>query len=224
LKRVAELRDRIWAAAVALYQSDYEWWLNQNEEAIAAEFTEAYRTEDPWIAPVSSYLRENSRGEVTTAELLKHALEIETGRQGKREEIRVADILKGLGWTAERRTISGKRRRVWVEPDDRGCPNPLEVVPQVETPTQQGSQQDSASVQSGQPGQPPKQVVPRVAPPEITVGSEFQKHGTNWTTSNPKTNSFSQNGKPQSNGHSPPAEIEPMSDRELAELMGGEPR
>lgn len=213
LKQVAELRDRIWAAAVALYRSGYEWWLSQKEEAIAAEFTEAYRTEDPWIAPIASYLRENSRGEVTTAELLKHALEIEVGRQGKREEIRVADILKELGWSANRRTISGKRRRVWVEPDDRDCPNPSKVVPKAAPPTQQTNQSDSTS---GQPGQTSKQAVLKVVQPEVTVSNGFQHYGTNWTTSSPKTNSFSQSGKPQSNGHSPPTEIDSMSDRELA--------
>ena len=119
LDLLAQERDRIWAAAVALYQAGYTWWLNQGEEAIAAELNEFYQTEDPWISTIRTYLRENSRGKITVSELLTHALQLEVGQQTKNHQMRVGDVLKALGWTRTERRVDydGQRRRVWQEPD-----------------------------------------------------------------------------------------------------------
>jgi predicted P-loop ATPase len=194
LNLLAQERDRIWAAAVALYRAGEACYLSADDEAIAAEFNESYKTEDPWTSTISLYLKENSRGEITTAEILTHGLRIEVGQQDKRDEIRVQQVLTALGWRkpSDRRVVvDGKRRRVWVEPD----PNP----PQIPT-SEVGSGRDDVGI---------------ILKPQACLGLSDSSQPTQ--PQNPNLEIFS-------DGHSPlpnPDKFEPLTDKEYAELMGG---
>ncbi|NEQ47845.1 MAG: hypothetical protein F6K00_31685 [Leptolyngbya sp. SIOISBB] len=214
LERLAAERDLIWAAAVALYQSKSAWWLSQDEEAIAAEFSESYRTEDPWLVAISSYLKENARSEVTTAELLTHALNIETGRQTRGDQMRASDVLKALRWTGTRREIAGKRRRVWVEPEGIGLPVP-KVDFTAESHASQGIQSDLSPGQPTPSDQLSAPVVPTSSHLGTTRPQGFQEDGTTWTASKPKKEQIARNG------HNSTPEIEPLSDHELTTLLTG---
>jgi len=110
-------RDQIWAAALALYQSGYPVFLSEDEEAIVAELNASYQHEDPWLGRIVTYLRDSHIDEITIAELLSQALEIEVGNQSKRDEMRVSDLLKSIGWISTRKVFRGIRRRVWVSPE-----------------------------------------------------------------------------------------------------------
>ncbi|MDB9529077.1 VapE family protein [Oscillatoria sp. CS-180] len=110
-------RDRLWAAAVALYYAGYQWWLTADEEALSAAFNEDYRTEDPWLVAITRYLKENACGEITISELLTHALHIELCDQSRGDQMRAGEILRTLGWIRTRCTIGGTRKRVWVRPE-----------------------------------------------------------------------------------------------------------
>jgi hypothetical protein len=109
-------RDAIWAAAVALYRSGYTWWLTPDEEAIAAEFNESYQAFDPWTPAIRAYLLDFHQAEITTAEILTHAIKLELGYQTKALEMRAGEVLKILGWERVQRRIGGRKQRVWVKP------------------------------------------------------------------------------------------------------------
>ena len=123
LELLSQERDRIWAAAVALYRSGYSVFLSDEEETTASECNETYQSEDPWLPKIVSYLRNNHLDEVSTPELLSQALEIEPGRQNKRDQMRASDVLKSLGWSAQRKMINGVRRRLWVAPQNEPVSN-----------------------------------------------------------------------------------------------------
>ena len=70
---------------------------------------------------VASYV--SIREEVTAAEVLTNALEIDPRNQGRREARRIADVLQTLGWrrlVTSRKDASGKSKsvRVWQRPKD----------------------------------------------------------------------------------------------------------
>jgi predicted P-loop ATPase len=118
IARLEQEKDQIWAAAVALYKSG-ECWHPTQLEAIAAEaIAQDYQQADPWLKPISDFL--GDRETVLTANILENALQVEVGRQGKADEMRVAAILRELGFHAARKMIHGRRMRVWVRsPDDQ---------------------------------------------------------------------------------------------------------
>lgn len=145
--RLRKERDQIWAAAVALYKSGEQWWLTDEEcleaEAIAANF----RLHDPWLEAIESYLRGHEV--ITAGEILENCLKLEISKQDKGAQMRVASILKQLGWTKPSggRVHLGRRQKVWVAPLEEDelstppTPPDLEVVSKVvsiETPSEQG--------------------------------------------------------------------------------------
>ena len=222
LEALAQERDRIWAAAVALYQAGETCFLNADEEAIAAEFNEFYKTEDPWTSAIRVYLRDNSRGEITTSELLTHALRIEVGQQSRGHEMRVGEVLKSLGWTRTERRIehNGSRRRVWVEPDPIPTSEvgilPVEVGISPETQTQQAIEpksQPSTRSQPAQPAQPPS------AGRDTPESPPYQGFGGRSQLTQPLTPTLSNFFQ---NGHKQTPEVTDISDDELAELLGGD--
>ena len=66
----------------------------------------------------------NTREEVTAAEVLTAALELDPRAQGRREGRRAADCLQAMGWrrksTTRKDAVTGKRRsvRLWIRPED----------------------------------------------------------------------------------------------------------
>jgi predicted P-loop ATPase len=118
IARLEQEKDRIWAAAVALYKSGERWHPTQLEAIAAEAIAQDYQQSDPWFKPISDFL--GDRETVLTANILENALQIEVGRQGKADEMRVATILRDLGFHAARKTVNGRRMRVWVRsPDDQ---------------------------------------------------------------------------------------------------------
>lgn len=110
---LAEERDRIWAAAVSLYKAGEFWHLMQCEDEAAGEIAQQFQSEDPWLLPISQWLA-GTVGTVTTSAILSNALQIETGKQDKTAQMRVADILKTLGWEKTQKRIDGKPQKVWT--------------------------------------------------------------------------------------------------------------
>jgi len=137
-------RDAIWAAAVLAYKSGEKWWLDDEEEVKASVIAQEFQTSDPWEQVIQKYIEH--RDCVILTDILDH-LEIDLGRQERSHQMRVAGILKILGWSKNFRMIAGKRVRVWepsktVEPLDQPDQPQLEVDREVdqrlisaETPT-----------------------------------------------------------------------------------------
>lgn len=121
-RELAEQRDSVWAAAVQAYRQDFGYEFNSGEIAAISEYIQEFGDPDPWMDKVASYI--SIRQEVTAAEILTNALELDPRNQTRREGRRVADVLQSMGWrrlvTTRKDPTSGKKKsvRVWQRPKD----------------------------------------------------------------------------------------------------------
>ena len=120
-KLVAE-RDSLWAAAVHAYRQDVGYEFNSGEIAAIADYIQEFGDPDPWMDKVATYVA--VREEVTAAEVLTNALELDPRNQARREGRRVADVLQSMGWrrlvTSRKDPLTGKSKsvRIWRRPAD----------------------------------------------------------------------------------------------------------
>jgi predicted P-loop ATPase len=114
LKYVVESRDQLWAEAVHLYKRGVKWWIDSND-AVYAEVVnqQSARVDtDVWQPKVEEWLV--IKEQVTSQEILRDCLEIETCKQTQREKTRVANIMQSLGWKRTQvRDKTDKNRRKW---------------------------------------------------------------------------------------------------------------
>jgi len=103
-------RDQLWAAAVALYRAGEDCFLPKELEAIREEENQQFRAEDPWHEVIADYV--SDKHDLRTGEILTDLLQIPLERQDRRAQMRVADILRCLGWT-KRHSRQGK---IWEKP------------------------------------------------------------------------------------------------------------
>ena len=121
-RELVQQRDSLWAAAVKAYRADVGYEFNSGEIAAIAEYIQEFGDPDPWMDKVASYVA--IREEVTAAEILTNALELDPRNQARREGRRVADVLQALGWrrlvTRRKDSVSGKSKsvRIWQRPKD----------------------------------------------------------------------------------------------------------
>ncbi len=121
-KQLVAERDSIWAAAVQAYRNDVGYEFNSGEIAAIADYIQEFGDPDPWMDKVAGYVA--IREEVTAAEVLSNALELDPRSQSRREGRRVADVLQSMGWrrlvTSRRDPSTGKSKsiRIWQRPKD----------------------------------------------------------------------------------------------------------
>ena len=134
IQQLRQERDRIWAAAVALYKAGEQWWLTDLEEAGHDEVIRRYETTDVWESKVWSYIR--NRDMVTADEVLENGLNIPLGYIDRAAQNRVTDVLKSLGWKkGSRRSINGRKVYPWYPLIE--TPHPEVVAePKAETKTE----------------------------------------------------------------------------------------
>ena len=171
VERVVAERDGIWAAAVAAYRRGESWHLTPQEESKISQFNGDYCHSDSWEEPVSNYLI--SRSMVTIFEILTNALDFEKARIGKRDEMRVANILRSLGWKKTLATYLGKRQRVWSKDEPPSSPEP---------PSEPSSPDTSLKEEvSGSSNSIPREDLTVPSPPEPTNSqtspTDSQHHG-----------------------------------------------
>jgi predicted P-loop ATPase len=109
-------RDQLWAEAVTRYKRGESWWLEEPAliEA-AAEEQETRYSADPWEEPIAAFLS-NRTIPVTTADVLRLAIEKPRGQWTRADETRVGAILLRLGCTRGPREPTGSRRRTYEPP------------------------------------------------------------------------------------------------------------
>lgn len=135
--RLMEERDAIWAAAMAAHKSGELCYLNDEEELIAEAIAAEFRTSDPWEETILTFIE--NREWVRISDILDH-LRIDLDRQDRSHQMRVASILKVMGWSKNIRAIGNKRIRVWAPdlpldlPDLPDLPVNQEVDPKVDPP------------------------------------------------------------------------------------------
>ena len=121
-RELTQQRDAIWAAAVLAFREGVSYEFNSGEIAAISEYIQEFGDPDPWVEKVMSYV--TIREEVTAAEILTNALEIDPKQQSRRESRRVADVLQSMGWrrvvTTRKDAVTGKSKsvRLWLRPKD----------------------------------------------------------------------------------------------------------
>ncbi|SNT28757.1 Predicted P-loop ATPase and inactivated derivatives [Noviherbaspirillum humi] len=132
LERLAEMRDQLFAEAVNLIDQGHKWHPTREEqrELIEPE-QEARELADPWEPRIQRYVdgqplylggtppAGGAINEVTSEELLTKALEIEIGKisGAKTETMRIASVMKRLGWEKKRQP-SGRREWYYARPKE----------------------------------------------------------------------------------------------------------
>ena len=114
-------RDQLWAEA-AQREADAETiWLDDVATNTVAIHAQAARlAEDPWHDKVRDYIQGLKM--TTVPDLFDHILFVPTERQTKSLEMRVAAILKSLGWDKKLQwnVVTKKPFKAWFPPDDGG--------------------------------------------------------------------------------------------------------
>lgn len=119
---LSQQRDSLWAAAVLAFRRGDTYEFNSGEIAAIAEYIQEFGDPDPWVDKVMSYV--SVREEVSAAEILTNALEMDPRQQSRRESRRVADVLQSMGW---RRVVTSRKDpvtqrpksvRLWLRPKD----------------------------------------------------------------------------------------------------------
>ena len=109
-------RDQVWAEAVHRFKQGEPWWLETPELEALATAEQALRlVVDRWMDSIAEWL--GDRTNVSVKEVLEYVLWIGPGPRARAAEMRVAQILKDLGFKKGRpRTANGRENRYWREP------------------------------------------------------------------------------------------------------------
>jgi len=112
---LARDRNQIWAEAVAAYQAGQVWYpVTVAEHALCEAQQDARRTRDAWEAVIGEWVTANLIRETTVADILERALQLPKGQWGRADQMRVAAILRDLGFKLGIRRVSGRVTRVYT--------------------------------------------------------------------------------------------------------------
>ena len=148
LKLLCEERNKLWAAANALYQMGETWWLSAEQAERQEMLNQEFRVKDPWETAVKLYLQ--PRDCVTTEELLAH-VGVEQSRQDVAAAKRISAILRSCHWRPGRKRINGEPMRVWIP---ENSPSQKNVENQVERPLEHSQQALQPTKNLGDPLDP----------------------------------------------------------------------
>lgn len=132
-------RDQIWAEAVALYRAGRKWWLGAEMESVAAEVQESRRAIDAWEPMIAEWVEnptarpvpnQGDDGDaevkllskprcVLTNEILEHCIRKYPSQIQVSDNMRVATILRGIGYENGKRTLIGGVRYRFYEPIEK---------------------------------------------------------------------------------------------------------
>lgn len=108
---LSSLRDQLWAEALAAFHADEHWWLSEDDDKTREADAVEHEVGDPWGDAIADWIL--GRPSVRATELMTHALSLRIDQQTRGVEMRVASILRRLGWTVRKERTSGGARNVW---------------------------------------------------------------------------------------------------------------
>ena len=117
LKGAETTRDQLWAEAVTAYRAGERWWLDSEglQTQATVEQDKRYQA-DAWEEPIAEALDpfKWSTGRPVTVSRVLEAIHVETARQDRSAQMRVAACLRRLGY--ERRVVwsEGRAQRLYV--------------------------------------------------------------------------------------------------------------
>jgi len=129
---VAEIkrdREQLWAEALVTYQHSGIAW--QEAEDLAKNEHKAFIETDSWETPVLDWLNAKSQHDYqlnkdqpfSMHQVLTSAVNKASDRCGRNDEMRMAKVLKGLGFTKTRTTYNRKQGMYWmpIPPTNEEC-------------------------------------------------------------------------------------------------------
>ena len=109
---LADVRDRLWAEAVARYASREPWWLDEATlETAQAEVADTRYDQDPWSDEVERAIA--GRPFIALPDIFA-ALRISVQDQSRSHQMRIAGILRAAGWQRKIQRLNGQVHRVYV--------------------------------------------------------------------------------------------------------------
>jgi predicted P-loop ATPase/5S rRNA maturation endonuclease (ribonuclease M5) len=120
IQRLRDTRDQLFAEATFIYQSEHpqfdedrttsSWWIMPKT---SAEEQESRRIRDPWEDDIHEFIKYKST--VTTQEIIKDCLKIETARKTRFDEMRIGSILRLLKMKRKRIRIGDEFKWAFVK-------------------------------------------------------------------------------------------------------------
>lgn len=109
LEFIRAQRDQLFAEAVYRFKSQESWWdlpVVETEREI-----EARRDVDVWEEPIAEHL--GVKTEASVRDIMRYCLDIDIEKQDKRSQMRVASVLRSLGFKRQLTYVGTTRVRVW---------------------------------------------------------------------------------------------------------------
>lgn len=115
-------RDQLWAEAVQLYRAGYQWW-DLPAEAVAEQ--DARYDADVWEPRVMQWLEGQAAADsypaewvgkidkVTVGDVLSYCLRVEVARQDRAAQMRIAGIMRRVGWSRRQVRVGDGSARIW---------------------------------------------------------------------------------------------------------------
>lgn len=122
------IRDRgqLWAEGRELFLANGVMW--QEAERLAPAIHEHHMMIDTWMEIIGEWLERpddlretvspKTRGQITVAEIMRHALSLDIKSINKSAEMRVTACLRKLGWERNLKRVDGKPTRIWTLKDE----------------------------------------------------------------------------------------------------------
>jgi predicted P-loop ATPase len=112
LARLRADRDQLLAEAVAAFRANERRWLSEEEEERSREaLSQRFVETDPWEARVLEFAERQEH--VRTADVLLQALDVPIDKLTRRDEMRIASILRRSGYEPRRSRLGGRPERYW---------------------------------------------------------------------------------------------------------------
>jgi predicted P-loop ATPase len=114
-----EWREQLFAEARELEAAGENHWLDASMEEVRVDSEDTYTAQDPWKEMIfKAFRRLSNSGTVLmdgiTVGDLFDAMEVPVNMRNRGADMRVATLLKTMGWEGYRRRVDGQQVRVWV--------------------------------------------------------------------------------------------------------------
>ncbi len=108
-------RDQLFAEAVVCFKSGATWY--EMPDADTKREQEARRQGDEWESVISTFL--TGRADVTVSEIATDCLKIDIGKLEKGTQMRIANVLRSVGWHRKDGWLDGKKAKFWVKNENQ---------------------------------------------------------------------------------------------------------
>jgi len=109
-------REQLWAEAVVAFKNGEKWYLENEAEKELEDQSSDFRQIDPWQEVIEDWI--GGRDIISTKELMKHGLKLESYQMTRHAEMRIGDIMRQMNYERIRRQIGGQRTYVWKRADN----------------------------------------------------------------------------------------------------------